>query len=57
MEEWSLISCQVFSKLIRHYRRRLRAGILAKGNCKKVFNKKVPIIVANVFWRKTFIVM
>jgi len=34
MEEWSLISCQVFSKL-RHYRRRLRAVILAKGDCKK----------------------
>jgi len=30
-----LISCQVFSKLIRHYRKRLRAVILAKGGCKK----------------------
>jgi len=49
MEEWSPISGQVFSKLIRHNRRRLRAVILAKG---EVFNKRVPIIVANVFWRK-----
>jgi len=55
MEEWSLISCQVFSKLIRHYKRRLRAGILAKGDCKKYLIKKVPIIVASVFLRKTFI--
>jgi len=35
LEEWSLISCQVFSKLIRHYRRRFRAVILEKGGCKK----------------------
>jgi len=34
MEEWSLISCQVFSKLIRHYKRRLRAVFLEKGGCK-----------------------
>jgi len=39
MEEWSLISCQVFSKLIRHYRRRLRAGILEKEDCKKYLIK------------------
>jgi len=32
MEEWSLISCQVFSKLIRHYRRKLRCYL---GGCKK----------------------
>jgi len=32
LEEWSLISGQVFSKLIRHYRRRLRSVILAKGD-------------------------
>ncbi len=30
MKEWSLISCQVFSNLIRHYRRKLRAVILGK---------------------------
>jgi len=52
MEEWSLISCQGFSKLIRHYRRRLRAVIMGKGDCKKVFNKRGQIIVAHVFWRK-----
>jgi len=45
----------LFSKLIRHYRKRLRAVILTKGDCKKIFNKRVPIIVANMFWRKTFI--
>jgi len=39
MEEWSLIYCQLFSKLIRHYRRRLRAVILAKGDCKKYLIK------------------
>jgi len=35
IEEWSLISCQVFSKFIKHYKRRLRAVILEKGGCKK----------------------
>jgi len=35
MEEWSLISCQVFSKLTRDYLRRLRAVILEKRGCKK----------------------
>jgi len=39
MEEWSLISCQLFSKLIRHYGRRLRASILEKGGCKKYLIK------------------
>ncbi len=29
MEEWSLISYQVFSKLFRHYRRKLRAVTLS----------------------------
>jgi len=55
MEEWSLISGQVFSKLIRHYRRKLRAAILAKRGSKKVFKKRVPIIMANAFRRKSFI--
>ncbi len=40
----SLISYQVFSKLFRHYRRKLRAIILGKGRC----NNWVPIIVANM---------
>ncbi len=35
MKEWSLISCQVFSNLIRHYRRKLRAVKLANGGFKK----------------------
>jgi len=50
MEKWSLISCQVFSKLIRHYRERLRSVILEKEVA-----KRVPIIMASVFWSKTFI--
>jgi len=53
MEEWSLISCQVFSKLIRHYRKRL--CYLGKRRLQKVFNNRVPIIMASVFCRKTFI--
>jgi len=28
---------------------------LGKRRLQKVLNKRVPIIVANVFWRKTFI--
>ncbi len=40
MREWSLISCQVFSNLIRHYRRTFRAV------------KRGPLIVANVYYRK-----
>ncbi len=35
---------QVFSKLFRHYRRKLRAVVLGKGHC----NNWVPIIVANM---------
>ncbi len=48
MKEWSLISCQVFSKLFRHYRRQLRAVTLGKGHC----NNWVPIFVANMNKRK-----
>ncbi len=44
MKKWSLISYQVFSKLFRHYRRKLRAVTLGKGRC----NNWVPIIVANM---------
>ncbi len=40
--KWSLISYHVFSKLFRHYRRKLRAVTLGKGRC----NNWVPIIVA-----------
>jgi len=36
MEKWSLISCQVFSKLIRHYRERLRSVILEKEVAKSI---------------------
>ncbi len=39
-----LISCQVFSELFRHYRRKLRAVTLGKGRR----NNWVPIIVANM---------
>jgi len=39
MEKWSLISCQVFSKLIGHYQRKLKAVILSKGYCKKYLIK------------------
>jgi len=53
MEVWSLILGQVFSKLIRHYRRRL--WYIGKRRLQKAFNKQVPITVAKVFWRKTFI--
>ncbi len=49
MKERSLISYQVFSKLFRHYRRKLRAVILGKGCC----NNWVPIMVANI--EKAFI--
>jgi len=49
MEEWSLISCQLFSKLIRHYRRKLRAVILEKRRLQKVLNKKGQLIVTAIF--------
>ena len=35
MEEWSQIPCHVFTNLIMHYNRRLRAVILAKRGCTK----------------------
>ncbi len=35
MKEWSLISCPVFSNLIRHYWRKLRAVKLVNGGFKK----------------------
>ncbi len=34
-KEWSLISCQVFSNLIRHYKRQFRAVKLTNGGFKK----------------------
>ncbi len=39
MKEWSLISCQVFFNLIRHYRRTFRAVKLANGGFKKYWIK------------------
>ncbi len=39
MKEWSLISCQVFSNLIRHYRRTFWAVKLANGGFKKYWIK------------------
>ncbi len=52
----SLISCQVFSNLIRHYRRNgeiilviILEIIQANGGFKKVLNKTVTLIVANVY--------
>ncbi len=50
MKEWSLMSCQVFSNLIRHYRRKLK--YFGKWRFQKVLNKRVPLIVANVYRRK-----
>ncbi len=47
MKEWSLISCQVFSNLIRHYRRKL-LYYFGKWRFQKVLNKRVPLIVSNV---------
>ncbi len=49
-EEWSLISCHVFSKLIRHYRRTFQKVF----EFQKVLNKRVPLIVANVYLRKIY---
>ncbi len=48
MKEWSLISCQVFSNLIRHYRINFRAVKLAN---KQRFQKalKKGLIVSNVY--------
>ncbi len=46
--KYSLISCQVFSNLVRRYRRTFRAVKLAKWRFQKVLNKRVPLIVANV---------
>ncbi len=44
MKEWSLISCPVFSNLIRHYRRTFRAVKLANGGFKMdILNKKGAI--------------
>ncbi len=51
MKEWSLISCQVFSNLIRHYRRKL-LYYFGKWRFQKVLNKRVPLIVANVYREK-----
>ncbi len=39
MKKWSLISCQVFSNLIRHYRRKCRAFKLANGGFKTYWIK------------------
>ncbi len=39
MKEWSLISCQVLSNLIRHYRRKFRAVKLANGGFKEYWIK------------------
>jgi len=49
------VSCQVFSKIIGLYRRRAQSCYLGKRRLQKVLNKRVQIIVPNVFWRKTFI--
>ncbi len=54
MKEWSLISCQVFSNLIRHYRRKL-LYYFGKWRFQTVLNKRVPLIVSNVYYRKIFI--
>ncbi len=46
MKKWSLISCQVFSNLIRHCRRKFR---LANGGFKKYWTEAIPLIVTNVY--------
>ncbi len=43
----------MFSNLIRHYRRTFRAVKLASVGLKKILNKRVLLIVANVYNRKT----
>ncbi len=48
MKEWSLISCQVFSNLIRHYRRKL-LYYFGKWRFQQVLNKRVLLIVSNVY--------
>ncbi len=53
MKEWSLLSYQVFSNLIRHYRRKFRAVKLANRDNFFFLNKRLPLILANVNWRKT----
>ncbi len=49
MKEWSLISCQVFSNLIGNYRRTFGAVKLINGSFLKKLNKRVPLIVVNVY--------
>ncbi len=50
MKEWSLISYHVFSKLFRHYRRKLRAVTLGKGHCNNwVANNCGPHELEKVF--------
>ncbi len=44
MKEWSLISCQVFSNLIRHYRRKFGAVWTGKWRFQEVLNKRVPLM-------------
>ncbi len=39
MKEWSLISCQVFSNIIRYYKRTFRAVKLTNGGFKKYWLK------------------
>jgi len=46
----SLISRQVFSKLIRHYRRRLRAVILAKGGYEKYLINYAQCVLEKSFY-------
>ncbi len=52
MKEWSLISCQVFSNLIRHYRRKLGAVILGKWCCnnKEPWTLNLAIIGCQWLW-------
>ncbi len=42
--------CQVFSNFIRHYRRKLYYFV--KWRFQKVLNKRVPLIVSNVYREK-----
>ncbi len=48
MKEWSLISCQVFSNIIRHYRKKL-LYYFGKWRFQKLLNTRVPLIMSNVY--------
>ncbi len=54
MKEWSLISCQVFSNLIRHYRIHFRAVKLANGGFKKYWINGWTLREKKNIWKMIF---